>query len=274
MVQDNSFTKIEQNRLLHNKIADKYQEIHDEIFNAHEQTRIHKILIKLKKSLGSSAPLALDFGCGSGNLTRLLRREGFMVVSADISNRFIELIQNKYKSDSLVIPLLLQGSPNDLNDYQFDLVCIYSVLHHLPNYLESLREISSRIKDGGFLYIDHEACDTFWQDDPEYLQLQRKVRFKKQLLNWNKLFKLSWYIDKFRMIQNARYQPEGDIHVWKDDHIEWQLIRDLMQKEGFEEVYSQDYLHNRMHYSIDIFNEYSSKTSDMHYSVFRKLITE
>lgn len=268
--QTGSLAKIELNRILHNRIADSYQHIHDDIFNEHEQSRIRNVLSNLRCLLIPQIPIALDFGCGSGNMTRHLKDLGCQVVSADISDRFVELMRERYKNDSMVKPYLLSGNSEDLNGYQFDLVCIYSVLHHLPDYLQVLRDLVGCITPGGVLYVDHEASEIFWQDDTKYSELQRKTRIQKLRANWRKLFNWTWYQSKYRMQKNPRYQPEGDIHVWHDDHIEWQLIRRLLIAEGFKEIYSCDYLAYRPYYPMPIFKKYAELTSDMHCSVFQR----
>jgi SAM-dependent methyltransferase len=268
--QTDFLAQIEENRLLHNRIADSYHHIHDDIFNLHEQSRIRNILSDLRSSLQPITPIALDFGCGSGNMTRHLRDLGCSVVSADISDRFVTLLSEQYKNDSMVKPYLLSGDSKDLDGYQFDFVCIYSVLHHLPDYLQVLRYLTDRIAPGGILYIDHEASDVFWQDDAMYLELQRQTRINKLRVYWRKFFSWSWYQSKYRMRKNPRYQPEGDIHVWHDDHIEWQSIRNLLSAEGFNEIYSRDYLAYRPYYPMPIFEKYAELTSDMHCSVFQR----
>jgi len=52
----------------HNKIAKKYERIHGEIYNTHEQSRLRNELKKALSSIetGSESKLVLDFGCGAG----------------------------------------------------------------------------------------------------------------------------------------------------------------------------------------------------------------
>jgi SAM-dependent methyltransferase len=269
--QHESSAKVEQNRLLHNKIADRYHRIHDDIFNPYEQDRIRNHLSTIRGTFVTEPPLALDYGCGSGNLTHHLRRLGFRVVSADISDRFIELLAQRYSTDQLVTPYLLAGDLNkDLKQYTFDLVCVYSVLHHLPDYLHVLKSLITLIGQNGYLYIDHEACDSFWMDDEKYLQLQRRSRWRKLLTKWPSLFSWNWYAMKYRMVKEPRFQPEGDLHVWKDDHIEWARIRCLAAEQRLREIHSEDYLSYRPYYSAELFHKYSAVTADMHCSVFKK----
>lgn len=93
------------------------------------------------------------------------------------------------------------------------------------------------LKPGGILYIDHEVCPNYWQGDIDYLEylsqlggnfstiygfemgLSRKrnvLSFVLDLLFMGRLKK------NIRMLVNkGSFLGQGDIHVFKDDHIEW-----------------------------------------------------
>src|SRR5689334_13190550 len=86
--------EIARNIKVHDQVASKYEARHDEIFNDVEQARLAQAL---RKALGavltdSDQIKALDFGCGSGNLTKHLLALGVDVVAADVSPRFLELV--------------------------------------------------------------------------------------------------------------------------------------------------------------------------------------
>ena len=70
--------------------SSQYEHLHKEIFNPIEQERLSKALSTAIKAVRTnSKPLtALDYGCGSGNLTRVLIEAGIETVSADISDGF------------------------------------------------------------------------------------------------------------------------------------------------------------------------------------------
>ena len=69
---------------------------------------------------------------------------------------------------------------------------------------------------------------------------------------------------------NPRYASEGDIHVWKDDHIEFQQVEDVLTSLGFEVVLSKDYLHFDRLYRPEIYKKYEELCSDTRLMVFRK----
>jgi len=53
----------------HERIAKEYNQRHPEIYNPIEQRRLRDSLVFVRSQFESPAPLALDYGCGTGNIT-------------------------------------------------------------------------------------------------------------------------------------------------------------------------------------------------------------
>lgn len=73
----------------YDKLYDKYEKIHTEIFNPIERARLHARLrgaIGFIKT-GSHLKRTLDYGCGTGNVTGHLIDLGFYVVAGDTSDK-------------------------------------------------------------------------------------------------------------------------------------------------------------------------------------------
>ena len=89
-----SARQIKLNIAVHDRIARRYERLHDEIFNEIEQARIVTTLERTRDLITTNTrPLkGLDFGCGSGNLTRRMIHLGVEVTAADVSKGFLELI--------------------------------------------------------------------------------------------------------------------------------------------------------------------------------------
>jgi hypothetical protein len=86
--------QIDKNIKVHDKTAKNYASAHGEIFNNTEQERLS---LALKESLqavktGSKNLTALDYGCGSGNITEKLLNLNVNVVAADVSEQFLKLV--------------------------------------------------------------------------------------------------------------------------------------------------------------------------------------
>lgn len=266
--------QIQFNRRVNDRVSRKYERLHGEIFNSIEQKRLHKALNVAVEAVKTGAkPLkALDYGCGSGNLTRHLIELGMETVSADISEGFLALIERNFAQTGLSKVLAVNGKDlSNLPSDQFDLVATYSVLHHVPDYLHIVKEMGRVLKPDGVIYIDHEVNESYFKRPKEYVAFLRKARpavnFKRYL---RLLLDVKGYVHIFRRIMNPRYKREGDVHVWPDDHIEWDQIEQLLTSEGFEIILKEDYLLYRNHYDLDAYNEYKDRCADERVLIARR----
>jgi SAM-dependent methyltransferase len=228
-------------------------------------------LSALKKSLqavntDSEELTALDYGCGSGNLTRHLLKLSVDVVAADVSSHFLELVRKQFSSDRLSTLMLNGKNIDSLGTDSFDIITVYSVLHHIPDYLAALTELARVCKPGGVIYLDHEPTDQYWLGNPLYEEFQEKAL----RTDWGKYLVFSNYVGKVRRWFNPKYSNEGDIHVWPDDHIEWQCIEDALTSLGFEVILSEDYLLCNKLYRPEIYRKYEKLCADTRLMVFRK----
>jgi SAM-dependent methyltransferase len=262
-------SQIDRNVRIHDRVAADYEAIHDEIFNPVEQHRLRMAIARAKAALrtGSPRPRALDFGCGSGNLTRHLLALGFEVVAADISPAFLALIERRLAGQAVTTHLMDGKSLAGLEDDAFDFAATYSVLHHVPDYLAAVAEMGRVVRPGGVVYVDHEHSPAYWQDDPIYREFVRRAsRF-----DWRKFLVPHNYYGKLRrMLIDPRYSNEGDIHVWPDDHVEWDKIEALLRRDGFETLFADDYLVFRARYRPDVHEQYRSRCCDMRVLAMRK----
>lgn len=262
---------IEQNINAHNRIATEYENRHPEIFNDIEQERLAQSLEEavLEIRTETEPKKALDYGCGSGNLTRHLLALGLYVVSADLSENFLEIIRNRYVSSNKNHTLMINGEDlSEITDNTFDMVAIYSVLHHVPDYLRIVREFARVTKPGGIIYLDREVNENYWQPSGVYKEFLSKVGPRKKSF-W-RFFRLKNYIHKVKQFINPRYEEEGDIHVFPDDHIEWDKIEIVLRESGCSIVRATDYLLARPQYDANLYNEYRNKCSDSRCLIARK----
>ncbi|MZH02866.1 MAG: glycosyltransferase, partial [Nitrospinae bacterium] len=260
--------QIDRNIEVHDKTAGNYVSVHGEIFNNTEQERLS---LALKESLqavktGSKNLTALDYGCGSGNVTEKLLNLNVNVVAADVSGQFLKLVRQQFPSEKLSTLKLNGKDLADVKTDSFDFIAVYSVLHHIPDYFSAIAELARVCKPGGIIYIDHESNDEYYSCRPIY----KEFKSKALLPDWQKYFVFANYVGRVRRLFNSRYSNEGDIHVWPDDRIEFQRIEKDLKEQGFEVVLSKDYLHFDRLYRPKIYKEYEKLCSDTRLMVFRK----
>jgi len=267
----NADWQIRQNIVVHDRIARKYEAIHGEIFNDVEQSRLAGTLARARDAIRTPNPKlrALDFGCGSGNLTRHLLALGLEVTAADVSQGFLDLVRSRYPDVEI---LLMNGRDlANVDTDSFDLVATYSVLHHVPDYLAAVQEMGRVTRPGGVIVIDHEPTERFWMPDPVYSEFRAKpLRF-----DWRKYLTPMNYVRRILRVFDPRYtieRDEGDIHVWPHDHIEWSLIAQLLGGVGFEVVFDEEYLLYRRLYCRSVYDQYVGRCTDTKAMIFRKRI--
>ena len=277
------------NENVHDKIYKSYKMKHSKgIFSVIEQNRIKESLeYAIHYINNAELHKGIDIGCGTCNLTNHLLKLGIKVTAADISNKFLDYVISKHGKNKLLRTLKINGSDlSNINNNAFDIVAIYSVLHHIPDYIRIVKEMCRICKPGGIIYIDHEVNESYWKPNNDYLELVKKVtsgtNAKKNKLI--KYFRISNYTNRINKILknvlfkkiprtnplNPKYQEDGDIHVWKDDHIEWEKIIKKFKENNFEIVINNDYLFYTERYGIKLYNEYKNKCNNYKLLVAKK----
>ena len=89
----------------------------------------------------------LDYGCGAGLMLRVFKEYGYQVLGVEESENFRTILGRENISSI--------ASLSEIDDLResFDLVIVKDVIEHLENPVESINEIVSFIKPGGFIYV-------------------------------------------------------------------------------------------------------------------------
>lgn len=239
--------QINHNKKLHDHIASLYDGAHVEIYNITEQTRIKSQLFFCTSLLNNKIS-ALDFGAGTGNLTKHLLELDVDVTACDVSEISLLRLNEKFNFNIKLKANLINGI--DLKCYpdnSFNLVVTYSVLHHVPDYLKAVEEMVRVLDIGGILYIDHEVCASYWEDNEGYDQYIKELSNSNSSTTSSKLLTFAKKIFSFSAWK--RYynrvvwglNEEGDIHVTKEDHIEWNKIEEIVNL-NCKIIKAEDYL--------------------------------
>jgi SAM-dependent methyltransferase len=162
----------------------------------------------------------------------------------------------------------------EIEDRSFDLVAVYSVLHHVPDYLAMVAELARVVRVGGVVYIDHEVNDDFWEPAGCVGSFRTALRaealarpgwWNPERKRWQRFLVPSRYARRFKLAVNPDWYwgTEGDIHVWEEDHIDWDRIEQRLQASGCEIVRRHDYLSFHAGYSQAVYERFREDCSDM-----------
>ena len=279
----------------HDRDAGDYDDKHVEIYNPTEQKRIRQVLNDALTFIQSKSdiPRVLDFGAGTGNLTEHLVDLGVKTVAADISSKYLDRLRLKLCNSERLETVLLNGDDlSGIPDGSFDMVATYSVLHHVPDYLKIIDEFVRILRTGGIVYIDHEVCPSYWEENPEYIAYLEELGPEFSKVHRNELGIASHeqelsvettYLQSFSFYklikktkrrlpshQRRRIRKGGDLHVFKDDHIVWDEIESRLRS-GCEIIRNDDYLVCRERNDTpEIWRKWKDKCSDMHVIIARK----
>jgi len=116
---------------------DDYREMADEIKNV------------------AGAGRLLDWGCGYGHMSYLLRRRGFEVTGLTVpdENNLSESWNLLTREHGLDVTIAEDDVALPFEDGTFDAVLSCGVLEHVPNEAESVREIARVLRPGGYFFI-------------------------------------------------------------------------------------------------------------------------
>jgi ubiquinone/menaquinone biosynthesis C-methylase UbiE len=259
------------------KRAASYDEIHGEIFNSREQNRLQGALAKASGAVRSGGRQALDFGAGSGNVTRHMISLGYEVTAADVSPDFLRTIENRFEIRTIE---LIDGSLSYIPDDTFDLIGVYSVMHHIPDYLAAAAGLVKKLKSGGVLLIDHERNDNHWSPPPELMAFRHENANARTGEFWDPEHKRWQYLLRAavvpsrhlaRLNKKRRISEEGDIHIYPDDNINWNSLIGVLEEAGAELVERMDYLLFEAGYDESIWESYQHRCNDVTGAIVRRM---
>lgn len=116
-------------------------------------------LLRREKGLRDGTLGLLDYGCGAGDLMRVLAGLGARArfSGCDVSQGMLGEAAGRWPADAGPVPRLLpqDGARAPFADGQFDIAVISAVLHHVPRPQRPAvyRELGRVLKPGGRLYV-------------------------------------------------------------------------------------------------------------------------
>ncbi len=158
---------------------------------------IHKIILENTNKNDS----ILELGFGSGRELNFLFNNGYKnIYGIDGSEKFVEFVKNRFKSDNFKLSIL-----PDINvDKKFDFIYSIAVFMHLPiyTYEELVKNIYDKLKNKGKLFISFSLDERdekeryFTKVDEELLDKlfsQYKIYKQKEIITNDSLNRnLNW----------------------------------------------------------------------------------
>ena len=229
----------EANIAVHHLEAEYYELLHPEVYIKQEQKRIISILRCIDKLIVNNQKRALDIGAGTGNIAEKLLRMGYQVTAADLSVEMCTILEKKFKTDIETKRLKIVNAPVEDLDFgkgEFDLITCYSVLHHLPDYIGEIKRITGFLKQGGVIYLDHEASPYHWENEKNnFANFVKQIYFHSNPL-LNTLYFQIMAID----IPNIDYGLSDYWHK-KEHHINHNKVESVFRNKKFEFFKRTDY---------------------------------
>src|SRR3989338_1454770 len=106
----------------------------------------------------------LDLACGSGGLTRKLKKNATssIIFAIDSNEKAVQYARKRDKNISGLMYTAGNAESIPFKDDFFDIVIGLDMLDHVPNYKECMREINRVLKKGGKLVLTVENHYSLW----------------------------------------------------------------------------------------------------------------
>ncbi len=164
----------------------------------------------------------LDWGCGKGHISYLLKKNGYNIISCDIVSKKLD---SAFGQDT---PIIEQQSINvtplkhhcilPFNDASFDCVFSFGVLEHVQDDLASLQEIKRVLRKDGVLIVLYLPYALSWTQNLAHL---RKIYYHDRLYSikhTQNLAQLSGFdIVEYKL---AQLFPKNSVPLFLDKYLE------------------------------------------------------
>jgi SAM-dependent methyltransferase len=115
----------------------------------------------------SKFSVAADFGAGSGRWASRLLPFFSLVYALEPSDGANKVLRKKFSKESRIKILQETVGANSITDESLDLAMSLGVLHHIPNTGLAIKDVASKIKDGGiflcYLYYKLENKPLYYR---------------------------------------------------------------------------------------------------------------
>ena len=155
---------------LHKRLAKEYRRRYSPEYSKIFQRYWNRAI--LNELEGNGQRVVLDFGCGTGTMTKDLSDRYASTFGVDIS---LEMIKQAYEDSGVGLKRLIVGDGLKLpfSSGAFDTVVCRGALHHLPSLDDTLDEICRVLSPEGILVLSEPSNDSF------IIRTARRIMYEK-----------------------------------------------------------------------------------------------
>jgi len=138
------------------------------------RVRRHYIFDRINKFSPPPAKL-LEIGCGTGNVCSFLSKKGYEVTGCEFYDEAIKISWPGYvkvRGDACALKF---------ENNSYDIVCLFDVIEHFDDDVQTLKEAIRVLKQGGILAITVPAREELWSHFDK--ESHHKRRYTKEGLN-------------------------------------------------------------------------------------------
>ncbi len=224
----------------YNAEAAAYDRLHPEIWNWYEQKRHRRLVEETLKSIPANADrVIVDIGAGTGNLTTKYLKHGCSVISVDISGPMLEVLEGKLNPEEKrrcrIICADIESALKDMPDV--DGICFSSVLHHLYDYKDIIKDLTGKINRGGFFLNVHDPLIQEPKSRTIY-RIHRILRGMDEYFYHRNVRRMGYDLREFGDDRIAEYHQRGGTF----DHCE---LRTFLEGLGLSVAHFETYTSRR-----------------------------
>lgn len=192
----------------------------------------------------------LDVGCGTGQSSFLLRKEGFKVIGVDISDRFIKFAKDNFEDLGLNFECI-DVSSMTFDTESFDVVTAYNVVEHFGNLEKTLIEMLRVLKTNGVLIINSPNLLSLWHPVNAFIRFKGMTfEGKKNFFSLVMIFfrNLYWvFLKKFFKSYNFNFREPNFEFSFPDNDATWYLnpvdLKNFFKKNNCDIISYQEINH-------------------------------
>ncbi len=195
-----------------------------------------------------------DCSYGTGNLTKVLSKMGYIVSGSDISNEMLDQANEKSKIENLDIKLVQSDFRNLTDQINGKFDCVMSTgnsLAHVSNddVKITLNQMAQLINEDGYIYIDTRNWDRILNTNNRFYYYQPMIKESERInamqvwdynANGTVTFNLLYSFEK----ENRIFKREEFSEVYYPIKIEF-LIEELKEL-GFKKIELYSFIHHQV----------------------------